>query len=278
MQKKFRVWLLIPVIMIANQALGSDAWVLRFRTDLNYFDPPCRHEYWVDELLFHNTASQALTVRLIDSTFGTTDLVTPSAGQLTLLPSQTRSSAQGRTHSELGGDALLRAIVVNHLDVPEGVTVGSRAGVYTTFLQAPCDFPGASTFNLGSLPLPVIRQLVPANQPQIHLGADLGIAASHTNVIAFNGGTRTASVRIEYRAACDDALLETRVFSLEGNSVAEIGGITASLTHSCHLPPTADDTTRYVTVVMDQPGFSHVMTVSDERPVPTIGVTGASPP
>jgi hypothetical protein len=45
----------------------------------------------------------------------------------------------------------------------------------------------------------------------------------------------------------------------------------------CHTGDTAENTTRYVTVTMDQPGFSHVMTVSNVT-YPTIGVTSASGP
>lgn len=144
-------------------------------------------------------------------------------------------------------------------------------------LNPPCDFPASGNFNFGSLPLPIFRQLVPANRQQIHMGADLGAMERRTNVILYNGGTEVATATVEYRVACDQSLIERRTVSLQPNTVVQVAGFTDFSRSTC-FADLATNTTRYVVVTMDQPGFSHVMTVSNEFPTPTIGVTSASGP
>jgi hypothetical protein len=255
--------------LFVKAAFAGDAYVIRFRTFTYYFAPPCYRVYWLDELLFHNATSSDLVVRLTSSTPGTYG------------PSQVTVPA-GRTISSEGlvlpGTAPESTIAVDRFDLPEGVAMASRAGVFgPNYPNTPCGVGEGANFNFGSLPLPVFRQLVPANQSQVHIGADLGQANRHTNVIVYNGGDAVATARIEYRAACDERLIEFRTITLQPNTVVQLAGFTDSIEEGCSTE-LASSTTRYVVVTMDQPGFSNVMTVSNEFQTPTIGVTAASGP
>lgn len=270
---------LLAGLAMATCSLAADAWVIRFRTQspYRYFEPPCGPAvYWTSEVLFHNTSDKPQTVRLLSGT-GTFPAVV--SGAMVIGPHSTRSTVQGRADAEIGDDnsPSPSGVGVHHFDVPDGVAIGSRADMFANDPTTSCFF-GTGFFILGSLPLPVFRQLVPANQPQVHLGADLGINPRHTNVIIYNGGTAPATATIEYRAACDEALVERRLVSLQPNTVAQVVGLTDAVDQICHTGDTAEPTTRYVTVTMDQPGFSHVMTVSNVSTYPTIGVTSASGP
>lgn len=255
---------------IAVAVSAGDAWVIRFRTFPYYSAPPCFRVYWLDDVVLHNLTTGDATVRLQDSTPGTF-----GPAQVTVPAGRTLSS-EG-VGAKFPGSAPESTIAVNRLDVPDGVTIASRVGVFGPNLPGECPVISSDNFNFGSLPLPVFRQLVPANQPQVHLGADLGQADRRTNVIVYNGGSVAATAMVEYRAACDEHLIESRRVVLQPNSVIQLAGFTDPVEESC-TTDLASNTTRYVVVTMDQPGFSHVMTVSNAFPTPTIGVTSASGP
>jgi hypothetical protein len=167
---------------------------------------------------------------------------------------------------------------VHHLDVPEAVAIKSQADMFTGDLLPGCGHIGGGFYILGSVSLPVFRQLVPANQPQVHLGTDLGIYPRHTNVIIYNGGVGVGTATVDFRAACDDALIERRVVTLQPDSVVQVIRLSDDPNRICQINSSAEPTTRYVTVTMDQPGFSHVMTVSDASAYPSIGVTSGGGP
>jgi hypothetical protein len=280
--RRIRVFaVLLAGLAIATCSLAADAWVIRFRTQspYGYFEPPCGPTvYWTSEVLFHNTSDTAQTVRLLSGT-GTFPPVV--SGAMVLGPHSTRSTVQGRVDFEIGDDNTpsISGVGVHHLDVPDAVAIGSRADMFTNDPTSSCQI-GAGFFILGSVPLPVFRRLIPANQPQVHLGADLGINPRHTNVIIYNGGDAAATVSAEYRVACDDSLVERRVATVPANMVIQITGFTDPAFASCFGTGTltSENTTRYLVVTMDQPGFSHVLTVSNVSVYPSIGVTGASGP
>ena len=270
---------LLTGLAMATCSLAADAWVIRFRTQFPYvyFEPPCGPSvYWTSEVLFHNTSDKPQTVRLLS---GTGTFPTVVSGAMVIGPHSTRSTVQGRADAEIGDDnsPSPSGVGVHHFDVPDAVAVGSRADMFANDPTSSC-VEGTGFSILGSLPLPVFRQLVPANQPQVHLGADLGINPRHTNVIIYNGSTFVATATVEYRAACDEELIDKRSVTLQPNSVVQVVRLTDEPQKICPFSSSAESTTRYVTVTMDQPGFSHVMTVSDVSTYPTIGVTSASGP
>jgi hypothetical protein len=226
---------------------------------------------WQAELLFHNGTTVPKTVRLLGATAGTNR----PTGQL-LIPAGRTLSTRTFEGSQLGGDPFGFVLVVNKLDIPEGVVVSSRADVYGP--PAGCGIPPAAmNHSFGSLPLPVIRSLVAPNERQIHLATDLGIYPRRTNVIIYNAGSSTATARIELRVGCDDSLISERLVAIGPNSVIQVTGLTDEIPERLCSSPGTTPFTRYVAVTVDQPSFSHATTISNEFSVPTIGVTVSSP-
>lgn len=251
--------------------VASEAYVLRFSTDILYVNrSACMSAGWQAELLFHNATTVPKTVRLLGATAGT-DRPT---GQLLIQPGRTLST---RTFegSQLGGDPFGFVLVVNKLEIPDGVVVSSRADLYGP--PAGCGIPPAAmNHSFGSVPLPVIRSLAGANERQILLATDLGIYPRRTNVIIYNAGSAMATARIELRVGCDDSLISERLVAIGPNSVIQVTGLTDEVPERLCSSPGTTPFTRYVAVTVDQPSFSHATTISNEFPVPTIGVTVSS--
>lgn len=258
---------------LAQSRLGAaEVYVLRFRTNVLYASPPCTVVDWRDELLFHNGTAADKTVLNLATTAGEAR----PPGRLVVPAGRTHSTLGRDGLRDLGGDPFGAALLVNKLDVPEGVVVSSRADVF----GRPPDCGGISStiYSFGNLPLPVIRSLMPANGRQVHLTVDLGIYRRRTNVIVYNGGSASATARIEFRAGCDDALLSERFVAIGANSVVQVQGFSDDpLGRSCLGAGLTTDFTRYIVVTVDQPSFSHVVTISNEFLTPTIGVTVSSP-
>jgi hypothetical protein len=227
---------------------------------------------WQDELIFYNRTDVDLTVRNLAATAGA---FTPP-GELVVPAGRVRSTL-GKDGFLIGGDPFGAALIVNKLDVPDGVTVSSRADVFGP--PPACGEPPTSTlYSYGSLPLPVFRSLAPANERRVHLTADLGVRQRRSNVIVYNGGSAPATARIEFRTGCDDALISERFATIGPNSVIQIQGLTDDpFGRTCLGAGLTNDFLRYIAVTVDQPSFSHVMTISNEFPTPTIGATVSSP-
>lgn len=272
---RMRGWLLrgafgaLLVLLFPSGADGSEVYVLRFRTDVIYFQPPCLAVGWRDELLFRNVTNGDLTVRNLATTAGAAN----PPGQLLIPAGRTVSTLSEGSIERLGGDPFGFELLVNRLDVPDGIVLASRADIYGPPAICPSN-PTPTIHEFGNLPLPAFRSLVAANQPQIHLPVDLGIHRRHTNVIIYNAGTVDANARIELHAGCNDSLLHALSVRITPGSVTEVGGITDDpLTVTCLSAGLTSNFTRYIVVTVDQPSFSHVLTVSDEFQTPTIGVT-----
>ncbi len=249
---------------------GAEAYVLRFRTDAQYRGPPCRLVGWEDELLFRNITASDLTVRNLATTVGAAH----PPGQLVIPAGRTVSTLGGESLNELGGDPFGFQLLVNRIDVPEGIVLASRADVYGP--ASACDLPAGGVYHFGSLPLPIFRSLTPSNQPQVHLPVDMGIQRRHTNVIIYNAGTVAASASIEIHMGCNESLLQSVSVSIAPDAVSEVGGLGLTddpLGNGCSGGGFTTAFTRYLVVTVDQPSFSHVLTVSDEFATPTIGVT-----
>ena len=263
------LWLILLSFYGASLATGAEVYVLRFRTDVMYFDPPCLLVGWRDELLFRNVTSGDVTVRNLSTTSGAAN----PPGPLVIPAGRTVSTLADGNISRLGGDPFGFQLLVNRLDVPDGVVLASRAGLYGPPATCP-SAPPATVHEFGSFPLPVFRSLVPAGQPQVHLATDLGVHRRHSNVIIYNAGATAATARIEVRVGCNDSLLQTILVGIGSGAVTQVGGIRDDPSATtCLGGGLTTDFTRYMVVTVDQPSFSHVLTVSDEFRTPTIGVT-----
>ena len=94
---------------------GTDAWVLRFRTDILYGQAPCLSVGWRDEAIFHNVTSSDLTVRTLASTSGAAH----PTGQIVIPAGRTASSLGDDNESHLGGDPFGFQLLVARMDIPE---------------------------------------------------------------------------------------------------------------------------------------------------------------
>ena len=252
---------------------GAEVYVLRFRTDVIYADSArCLTTGWQDEVLFHNPTSTEKVVRLLATTSG----AVARSGEVTVRPGATVSTLTDAGIG-LGGDPFGFVLVVNKLDVPQGVVISSRADVYGPPIRCGGGQPAAMNHSFGNLPLPVFRSLVAPNERQIHMPIDLGVQKRRTNVIVYNAGTTSATARVELRAGCDDALIAERFLAIPSDSVVQVTGLTDEPDTFCSAANTAFFT-RYVAVTVDQPSLSHTTTISNEFPTPTIGATVSSSP
>lgn len=221
--------------------------------------------------MFHNPTNSAKTVRLVSATGGTNR----PTGQV-VLPAGGTASTLTDAGSPIGGDPFGFLLVVNKLDIPDGVVISSLADVYGPPIRCGGGPPPGENHFFGSLPLPVFRSLAATNERQIHLTTDLGVQESRTNVIVYKAGTSLATGRIEVRAGCDDSLIAERLVAIPSGSAIQVTGLSDQLPRFCSAAKTPVFT-RYVAVTVDQPSLSHVTTISNEFATPTIGVTVSSP-
>lgn len=105
------------------------------------------------------------------------------------------------------------------------------------------------------------------------MATDLGTQLIRTNVGVYNGGASPANVRIEVRRACDDVVVEARSATIPADTVIQFTGFTDPNFSGCTSVATTYYS-RYVVVVMDQPGFSFVTVLASDLP-PRIAITSS---
>lgn len=246
--------LLAAFVLGGGIVLGSDVWAFRFDSL-----SPSISTSWHDDLVFHNTTGEVAVVRLIGVSNGGIQ-----EGDLAQV-----SIASGRTVSlrDLFGawQAPDSPLWVVHVDVPDGVLVFSRGGADGE-CPSPCTIPSNPFPNLGAFSMPVFRSLAPAGQAQIHMGADLGLEPSRTNVGIYNAGSVAATATIALFQACDDSVLETRTISIPADTAAQGGGLGSTPTHCAPITP-LNTWLRYATVTVDQPSLSYIVNLADPLPL-----------
>jgi len=118
--------------------------------------------------------------------------------------------------------------------------------------------------------MPVTRELVTRGLPQIHLGTDIGGNAAgmaddgRTNVGVFNAAAAVATATVELRRSCDDVVVERRTATIPPNTIVQLNGF-SSIFQGCTAINTGAYES-YVVVTVDQPSFSYVITLSNQRP------------
>ena len=258
---------LLSSSLAAAPLAAADAWFVRFLVSSG----SCEYIGWADTITFHNASEGSATIRLL----GVSNGPPPSEpSTVTLAPRQTGLRDGGDDWRPLGSPSLW----VARLDIPAGVIAASHGDV--NLIRCSVNPSGAHVGRRGAIPLPVVRSLIPANQRQVLLRPDIGFAESQgtfavlsnrINVGVYNAGSVDATAVIEVRRVCDDGLIERRSVAVPANSIQQFGGFSnpGTAVGICYET--------YVTVTIDQPGFSYAIALSNDSPpfVP-IGVAGGN--
>ena len=241
----------LPLLLLfAVRANAAEVWVLQGLA----VGPsvPCALITWTGMMSFYNTGSTDATVRLLG--------VSGSGGigsaprELVVPPRRLTQTFDWNV-----GQAPLWVL---HLDVPEGVLIESRINVGEQ-PQCPPFFPFDFSAMRGKIALPARTSLRPANEPQVHLGTDLGTINSRNNITIYNGGNEPAVGRIEIRRGCDDAVIDSRDVTIAANDVVQVTNLQG--TSTCG-PVNNAPYLAYAIVTVDRPSVSWVSSISNDHP------------
>jgi hypothetical protein len=255
---------------------AADVYVVRFDTlrASTLAELPCTFLSYRDDLVFRNGGTSDQIVRLLGVSNGTATDPLP----LTITPGQILSSEGDAVAIGTWGPTPQPLLWVSHLDVPNDVQVVSRLLV-PTYLFAGCQGgSGGSERTYAGIAMPIVRALIPAGTPQVHLATDIGGDAGgtaddgRTNVGIYNGGSVNAGATVEIRRACDGGLITTASTSVPPNTIIQVGSFSAAF-EGCTAIHTASYES-YVVVTVDQPSFSYAITLSNHRP-PWISVSSS---
>ncbi len=199
--------------------------------------------------MFFNASDQAVVARLIGISNGFTPYDSSDAA---FAPDSFREFP-GKWYAVQPAVQLC----VYHIDVPSNVLISNRLFFYR---ETNCGFPACGPGNSGGIPLPVFRSLAPAGARQVLLDADMGESMSvRSNVTLYNAGQSTAHATIEVHIGCDGTVEESQTVTVDPDSVIQVNAFaTIGVAETCNPfdLERAPFGSRYVTVVMDQPGLS----------------------
>jgi hypothetical protein len=170
-----KLTLSLVLLFVTTACFAADTWILQAAAD--GFNDGCRTQSWGADAVFQNTTDTPATVRLLGVSNGAiTDSAIPKSFDIP--PHRTVTLLQ--MTRGLWRASTVPPIWVTHLDVPTGVLVEGRINVgVNDYCSA---FPIVRTPSLGKVSQPAIRSLTPTGQAQVHVGTDLGLVESRTNV------------------------------------------------------------------------------------------------
>lgn len=280
--RPLRIWILAAgIALLGCPLLAREVWVVRVRTFFASDFPPCKPLVaWHSHLIFTNTTAQEQTVRVLAASNGSglrpdvRPLVVPPARTMSVrgvFPLDLHWEPAGRTDNE-------QLFWVNKIDLPDGVLIGTRAEsemAEPTQVGPPCP---TRNFLSAGLPLPVVRQLVPAGTPQYHLGVDVGDHVNtgfqsdvRFNVGIFNAAASSALVQVQVRCSAATAALQTgpdptittTTLTVPPNTLVQHTVLPSTRSQRCTLGGAANP--HHVIVTSDQPGFSYAVGLDNER-------------
>lgn len=232
----------------ARMAAASDVYLI-FVNAVQPRGPGTGAGNWYTNPMFFNPGDQAVTARLVGISNGFTPQGSPDA---TFPPAGFREFP-GRWYAVEPAVQLC----VYHIDVPSNVLISDRMFFYR---ETNCGFPACGPGNSGGIPLPVFRSLAPPGTRQVLLDADMGESMSvRSNVSLYNAGENVAHATIEVHIGCDGSVEESQTVTVSPDTIIQANAFaTIGVTEACDPfdLERAPYGSRYITVVMDQPGFS----------------------
>ncbi len=248
-----RLFVALLIFAVGLPVAASDAYFVRFSA----IGGPGSSVLWADDVLFYNANSLPVSVHFRGVSNGaahanTADLVLASRQTTSLRANNEVTEAWAPNPDTV-------PLWILHLDIPTGVIVESRDEFYFTF-----PLPGqmSVTQARGKVSMPVFRELVPANEPQVQLGTDLSGTESRINVGVYNAGGMPANATIQVRRACDDSVVATRMIVVPTNTVVQSVGV-ALVANSACSGTAAAPWTYTVTTTVDQPSLTFVSNLND---------------
>ncbi len=255
-------------LLLACTLYAAPAHVIRF----NASGPRvgvCNTLTWHDNLTFYNTTDSTVTVRVLGISNGTPFSTSPDRidippGHVVL--ADVLGSAWLPTNDRAPG------LWIMHLDVPEGVIIESRNEM---FQGSACILP-FPPLSLGKVSLPVFRAAVPANQPQVHLGTDIGSKDARINVGIYNQSDVIANAHIEVRRSCDSSLVDARDVQVPPDTLVQFAGFQKGA-DTCGSDATTFRWMRYTVITVDEPSMTFATSLSGELNVipglaPEVGI------
>jgi len=252
---KGRVVVMWCVLLLSPSLFAREVWVVRFSALGRTIG--CHQAGWLGDVQFFRQDGTG-TVRLVGIS-GQVPQGTPDTINLPFL--QVFSLAlRGPAWAPIDFDATY-ALWALHLDVPDGTVIEGRDVVSDNDICNPGNVLHGPTVKAS---MPVISALTPAQQPQVKLGTDIGATPARQNVMVYNGGDQTAHAMIEVRRGCDTSLADSRTVTVPPNTIIQVGGLSTVVDGDCPVGQ-ALPFVRYTVITVDQPSFSIVSTLSEER-------------
>ena len=238
----------------AVSAQASEAYIVRFNATGKASQG--WQAIWTSDLLFYNQKSTPAEIRLLGVSNGQ---IGTSESLVREIPPRQVASLD-RNWAPVGSPR--PEMWVMHVEIPDGVIIDARDIVTYRDTIIPDSLPtGVYT----KVSLPVITTLTPSGVEQIKLGTDLGSTPARQNIAIYNASSQLANAVVEVRRACDDSVVESRAVTVNPNSIIQVNGLTTG-SDSCTASDRAAAYVRYTVVVVDQPSFSIVSSITEAQP------------
>jgi hypothetical protein len=257
-------------LLLARTLGAAPAHVIRFDASGPRANV-CDTLTWRDNLTFYNATDSTVTVRVLGISNGTPSSTSPD--RIDIPPGHVVWADLVLRSAWLPIDNRAPGIWMMHLDVPEGVIIESRDEMFQGSACISSPFPPSS---LGKVSLPVFRAAVPANQPQVHLGTDIGSKDARINVGIYNQSDVIANAHIEVRRSCDNSLVDSRDVQIPPDSLVQFAGFRKGL-NICGSNASTFNWLRYTVITVDEPSMTFATALSGELNVipglaPEVGI------
>ncbi|HEV7426396.1 MAG TPA: hypothetical protein VGQ46_08505 [Thermoanaerobaculia bacterium] len=246
------------VLIASLPLIAAPAHVIRFTAPDAHRAGSCDTMGWGDVLTLFNTTNVPVTVRVLGISNGTPETTAPDHIDLppgVVVQANLVLGAAWQPRGSQSGNVWMM-----HLDVPDGVVMESRNEMFDTYV---CNAQRVELGSLGKVSLPIFRDAVPANQPQVHLGTDLGSKIARINVGIYNQAQVIANAHVEVRRSCDNAVVDSRDVQIPADTVLQVTGLQQG--HSfCSGTPATQVWLQYTVVTVDQPSMTFTSVISGQ--------------
>jgi hypothetical protein len=251
--------IVVFALIVTPTLWAAPAHVIRFSA-IGAHVAGCDSLAWGDVLTFYNSTAGTVTVRILGISNGPPSNLSPDHIDLPPGSVISANALLGSSWFPIGNPQATSALWIMHLEVPEGVVIESRDEMFDMYI---CNAEPGFLGSLGKVSLPVFRDAVPANQPQVHLGTDLGVKDARINVGIYNQSQSVANAHIEVRRSCDNSVVDRRDVQVPPDTLIQAGALRKG-PDTCLANPTTQGWLRYTVVTVDQPSMTFATVISGQ--------------